>query len=59
MKRCCLVLYSVLEINIVEYIGMAGEIEITISKEFWRGVSAMKALPRTATASQLCWRKKL
>lgn len=49
----------VLEINIFEYIGIAGEMEITISKAFCTRVSAMKALPRTITASQLHWRKKL
>lgn len=59
MKKCCLVFYFFLEINIFKYIGITGEMEITISKEFWTGVSAMKALPRTITARKLCWRKKL
>lgn len=59
MTKCCLVLHSVLEIDIFEYIGIDGEMEITIFKVFWRGISAMKALPSTVTASQLCWRKKL
>lgn len=59
MTKCCLVVYSVLEINILEYTGIVGEMEIRISKELWRGVSAMKALPWIVTASQLCWKKKL